>query len=72
MSFLDAIQSAALAALHTTANSLHADFATKLAQAGHDVVMRPEGWWDTARGQTRYGDGRDGLAEQPPQAGATA
>lgn len=37
MSFLDSLQSAALAALHTTANSLHADFATKLAQAGHDV-----------------------------------
>lgn len=38
MSFLDALKTDALAALHATANALHAQFARTLAQAGHDVT----------------------------------
>ena len=37
MSFLDALKQNALNVLHATVNSLHAQFAASLAQAGHDV-----------------------------------
>lgn len=33
-----------------------------VARSDHDVVMRPSGWWDTATGTVRYGNGRDRLA----------
>lgn len=32
-----------------------------VARADHGVVMRPEGWWDVATGETRYGNGADRL-----------
>lgn len=32
-----------------------------VVRSDHDVVMRPCGWWDTATGEIRYGNGRDGL-----------
>lgn len=34
-----------------------------LTWAGHPVVMREEGWWDTATGETRYGNGSDRLVD---------
>jgi hypothetical protein len=38
MSFLDSIKQSALDVLHATANALHAQFASTLAQAGHPVT----------------------------------
>ena len=37
----------------------------------HDVVMRPEGWWDVATGERRYGNGLDRLRQTQPQIGAS-
>ena len=33
--------------------------------------MRPEGWWDTATGIVRYGNGRDMLAVRAAETGVT-
>lgn len=40
-----------------------------IGPADHDVVMRPEGWWDVATGTIRYGNGRDELVSPEPVEG---
>lgn len=37
-----------------------------VGRADHDVVMRPEGWWDTETGQMGHGNGRDLLVVDHP------
>ncbi len=36
---------------------------THIGPADHEVVMRPEGWWETATGDTRHGITDQALAD---------